>query len=548
MAAPLRRMPPLGAGGLFQPLQTAWLSAGTRRPGPGPAARGHRVLRPRRGSPVPPALEGLTLELVVGLGLLVELLAHLEVRHDPRLRLHRRRCERERREVTAAPSRAEPSPAEPSRAARSRAHTHTQRRRPPRLGLVVRPGAGPASSARCALQLPPGRAAPRRRGQGRAGPAAVSRGRERRAGPATCRAPAASRGARAPPLRSDATRLWRQAVTRRAARDVTPALGCAAQGGGFPAAGPAAQPAAMRAPGALRHPRVPSSGAGGAGQRQDAPGQRQAPASAALAARLEREEGCVGRRRVRGGPNANSGEMRRQERAGRGWEFILPGTEAIGVRGQGLFALFSVRICSAKRLPSNFLCLYRWAKAHKGGRERGNRTKHLRASWVSVTGSRNSLMLPHLPRRLLAGLGNEEQIISEHRARESICHPRHTHNGRRDPARTRAGGCGWEGGQRGLGTAAFRWCQGSEVSQACAAPARDKLRPFLGSKTTRVEGPISGLVKWSCLAFLVFFALRFWCCRELGLCPQGRETSLSLSCPLTRCDVQVTGTFQFRLL
>lgn len=101
----------------------------------------------------------------------MELLAHLEVRHDPRLRLHRRRgrCERERREVTAA------APSEPRRAARpvplrAAGSAHTQRR-PPRLGLVVRPGAGPAASARRALQVPPRRAG--RAGPGRA--AAVSR-------------------------------------------------------------------------------------------------------------------------------------------------------------------------------------------------------------------------------------------------------------------------------------------------------------------------------------------------------------------------------------
>lgn len=69
---------------------------GRSQPVPFPQAPIHaRTARPPGpGRRRPPALEGLTLQLVVRLGLLVELLAHLEVRHDPRLRLHRRRRER----------------------------------------------------------------------------------------------------------------------------------------------------------------------------------------------------------------------------------------------------------------------------------------------------------------------------------------------------------------------------------------------------------------------------------------------------------------------
>lgn len=140
----------------------------------------------------------------------------------------------------------------------------------------------------------------------------------------------------------------------------------------------------------------------------------------------------------RGGPGANGGEARRQERAGRGWEFVSPGANAMGLRAVRPFALLGVSICSAKRLPSGFLCLYKGAKAHEGGRERGGEAKPLGGSWVSSTGSRNSA-----PRPAPGGIGKRRaSSLSTELGRASATPvPPPTGAGtQREPKREAAGG------------------------------------------------------------------------------------------------------------
>lgn len=122
-------------------------------------------------------------------------------------------------------------------------------------------------------------------------------------------------------------------------------------------------------------------------------------------------------------------------------------------------------------------------------------------------------MPPPLLDGLLAGLGNQEQVPvnTELRLCRTPSYPQQV-PGPRDNRSRRAG---WEGWARRSQHRGIRVVAGIRDVLCLPSPYEWRGWTLFGFEGPGGGGSHSGLVKWSCLALLVFFSLGFRCHREL---------------------------------